>query len=385
MQRLERKLDINTIMDILNGNQCYPEDLFDIPSISSSPEQQKELELFTCPICTGIFNRATIDNCNPPHTFGNRCIMDCLKQKMECPFSRSPLHNADLRKIPLIFQYFMDKIMMKCLFYMYGCKWIGKIGDIKTHMKDCPMGFLLKTEISVNDISELDKMPRERMEKISVHQIDVDMFNFPLKAPKELDILGFFSNLKELFLDFKFHTFNNHHNEFLILNNALNSLPKLEKLSLILINRYVECINESNFMYWFDIENHETEIMDIVKWNGLKTDGLDIIFNKTFERCRDIKTINLNLSYNGLTADGLSKLMENVRKLQGVEEVFFDFSNQQEVEIKKGEKLHRKKLNKCFKKINLEKNIGFFSFFTKKTLRNVATSLFGEKLKNLVY
>ena len=44
MQRLERKLAINTIMDILNGNQCYPEDLFDIPSISSSPEQQKELE-----------------------------------------------------------------------------------------------------------------------------------------------------------------------------------------------------------------------------------------------------------------------------------------------------------------------------------------------------
>ena len=138
-------------------------------------------------------------------------------------------------------------------------------------------------------------------------------------------------------------------------------------------------------MYWFDIENHETEIMDIVKWNGLKNDGLDIIFNKTFERCRDIKTINLNISYNGLTADGLNKLMENVRKLQGVEEVFFDFSNQQEVEIKKGEKLHRKKLNKCFKKINLEKNIGFFSFFTKKTLRTVATSLFGEKLKNLVY
>lgn len=278
----------------------------------------------------------------------------------------------------------MDKIQLKCVFSGFGCKWLGKIGDIKDHIKQCPLAYLIKTDMTVTDIWELDKMPKERLEKINVIQTDVDMLNFPLKAPKELGLLGFFSNLKELFLDFKFHTFDNHHKEFLILNNALNSLPKLQKLNLILINRYAECVNEFNFLYWFDIEKKDTEILELVNWKGLKNEGLEIIFNKTFERCKDITSINLNFSYNGLTAEGISKLMENINKLKGLNEVFFDFTNQWEVAVKQGEKLNKKKMQKCFNKLNLEKNLGFF-FFSKKNLREVATNLFGPKMKNLIY
>ena len=72
------KLDVSQILDILNNGECYPEQLFDIESLS--PSSLKEIELFTCPICTGIFNEATIDNCNPPHTFGVNCITQCIKK-----------------------------------------------------------------------------------------------------------------------------------------------------------------------------------------------------------------------------------------------------------------------------------------------------------------
>ena len=76
--------------------------------------------------------------------------------------------------------------------------------------------------------------------------------------------------------------------------------------------------------------------------------------------------------------------MENINKLKGLNEVFFDFTNQWEVAVKQGEKLNKKKMQKCFNKLNLEKNLGFF-FFSKKNLREVATNLFGPKMKNLIY
>ena len=236
----------------------------------------------------------------------------------------------------------------------------------------------------MTDIWELDKMPRDRLEKITVSQIEVDMLNFPLKAPKELGILGVFTNLKELSLEFKFHTFDNHHKEFVILNNALNSLENLQKLSLILINRYAECVNDTNFLYWFDIENKDLEIQELVNWKGLKDEALDIIFNKTFDKCKEIQSINLNFSYNGITAEGIEKIIDKMNKLKGLKDVFLDFGNQKELNVKKGEKLiKRKHLCKCFSKVNLEKNLGFF-FFSKKTIREVSKTLLGEKLKNLL-
>jgi len=51
--------------------------------------------------------------------------------------------------------------------------------------------------------------------------------------------------------------------------------------------------------------------------------------------------------------------------------------------VKKGEKLLKKKLGKCFNRINTEKNLGFF-FFNKKTLKDITNRLFGDKVKSFV-
>ena len=220
------------------------------------------------------------------------------------------------------------------------------------------------------------------MKTIKVVQSDIDMENFPLKSPKELSILCEFPNLCEISLEFPYHSFDNYHKEFQLLNSALNTLRNLKKLKLVLINRFAECVDDANFLYFYDTEA-EVEIRELVNWKGIKDETLEILLYKTFEKCEKLEEVSMNFSFNAISPEGIEKLLEKIAKLKDLKEVVLDFSKQKELNVKKGEKLVRKKLAKCFTKITTEKNMGFF-FFNKKTLKDIANKLLGEKIKGFV-
>lgn len=376
--------DSEFLLLILENNECIPESYFINPENPENLDLEREIEVLSCPICTGIYQNPVSDNCDPPHTFGKDCIDRCLKIKKECPMSRTVLHNEDLRRIPGNFTFFIQKLQINCLFQYLGCKWKGELSTLKEHsMKSCEFSHEIKIILEGNFFSDLAKMNPKRLKILKIIQKEVDDIFYPLRTNDELYLLPKFSNISELNISFLYHSFENL-KELAILGKSLGKLFFLKKLNLSLCNQYAFCHSNSvNLTYWFNIEKTEVKISQLIKWNAINSDELNNLFCDVFDNCKELKYINLDFSFNQITASGIEKLIHKMHNAKKLDEIFLNFSNQKQFLFKIHEKINDKYLAECFTNINLNKNIGFF-FFSKKTVKEESNNILGHKLKKFL-
>jgi hypothetical protein len=66
------------------------------------------LSMCDCVICSDIFEKCNITKCG--HSFCEKCILNCLNLKNECPTCKT-----ELKKEELVKNYIMDDIISKYL------------------------------------------------------------------------------------------------------------------------------------------------------------------------------------------------------------------------------------------------------------------------------
>lgn len=374
--------NFDDIISILEEGECIPDTLIlfqDTPSTSIS-----EIEILSCPICTGIFNTAVTDNCDPPHTFGKTCIEKCLEKKQECPISRSPLQKRDLRKIPISLSFYINRLACCCAFNFLGCKWSGELGEMKNHTKKtCNYSFPIRSNLTTNFFSDLIKMNPKKLNQLCIKQKDLDQTCFPLRDVMEIPLLSSFAFLTNLSLIFEYHTFNNS-KEWGMFGKTLGELSQLKNLNLQMNNPYAFCYNqEVDLTYWFHIEKKEMNVSRVINWKGINDTEFECIF-KNIENCQEIEVLNLDFSYNNISANCILKILQKLGNLFLLQEIALNFSNQKQLNVNFKDQLQNKKISNCFNSIDLEKNLNFLFFMGKKTLKTESQTIFEEKLKNFI-
>lgn len=118
--------DYSYLNIILNGN-CYPQEIF---------LEQNLIEKFICPIDFGICRNPIIDNCG--HTYGKKCLMNCLKLSNKCPLTNNKY--PSFQKFPINYgiKNFLFDLKIKCINYNKTCSWTGKLEELEKHLEnDC--------------------------------------------------------------------------------------------------------------------------------------------------------------------------------------------------------------------------------------------------------
>lgn len=123
---MKKKAD--DILAKLELKDCLP-----FEDIKILPDQIKDLEKLTCPICYSLILNPISCKCDPFHLFGRKCLLESLKIKNECPLSRQNLDIKSMSTPPFETLSKLYKIKVECEF----CQWNGTLGGLKYHLKEC--------------------------------------------------------------------------------------------------------------------------------------------------------------------------------------------------------------------------------------------------------
>ena len=112
----------------IESKDCLP-----FEDLKLLPDQAKDLEKLTCPICYSLILNPVSCKCDPFHLFGKKCLLESLKTKNECPLSRQNLDLKSLSTPPFETLSKLSKLKVECEF----CGWNGNLGALKYHLKEC--------------------------------------------------------------------------------------------------------------------------------------------------------------------------------------------------------------------------------------------------------
>lgn len=127
-KKLKMKKKADDLLCKLEAKDCIP-----FEDLKILPDQTKDLEKLTCPICYTFILNPVACRCDPFHLFGRKCLLESLKTKNECPLSRQSLDLKSLSTPPFELLTKLSKIRVECEF----CQWNGTLGGLKYHLKEC--------------------------------------------------------------------------------------------------------------------------------------------------------------------------------------------------------------------------------------------------------